>query len=101
MEFIKVATQSEIAPGTSKCVEANGKAIALFNVNGNFYALDDTCPHRGGPLSEGFVEDGVVTCPWHGWQFQLATGDCLTDPSTAQNKYEVKIEGNDVLINVP
>ncbi len=100
MNFIKVATKSEIAPGTSKCVEANGKGIALFNVDGNFQALDDTCPHRGGPLSEGFVEEGVVTCPWHGWQFQLANGECLTDPNTCQTKYEVKVEGDDIFISV-
>jgi len=69
-------------------------------VDGNFQALDDTCPHRGGPLSEGFVEEGVVTCPWHGWQFQLASGECLTDPNTCQTKYEVKVEGDDIFISV-
>ena len=100
MNFIKVATKSEIAPGTSKRIEASGKEIALFNVDGNFFAIDETCPHRGGPLSEGFVEEGVLTCPWHGWQFQLASGECLTDPGTCQTKYEVKVEGDDIFISI-
>ena len=98
--FIKVASASELGPGSSKKIELNGKEIALFNVEGSFYAIDDMCPHRGGSLSEGFIESGVVSCPWHGWQFQLNSGECLTDPGICQTKYEVKVEGNDVLINV-
>ncbi len=99
-KFIKVAATSELAPGSSKKIELNGKEIALFNIEGTFHAIDDMCPHRGGSLSEGFIESGVVSCPWHGWQFQLANGECLTDPGICQMKYEVKVEGNDVLINV-
>ena len=98
--FIKVATKSELASGTSKKIEIEDKEIALFNVDGNFLAIDDTCPHRGGPLSEGFVETGVLTCPWHGWQFQLETGECITNPSVCQTKYPVKVEGEDILISV-
>ena len=100
MNFVKVANKSELASGSSKQVEVNGNDIALFNVNGNFYALDDTCPHRGGSLSEGFVETGVLSCPWHGWQFQLETGECLTDSRVCQTKYTVKIEGDNILIGV-
>lgn len=98
--FVKVATKSELALGTAKKIEIEGKEIALFNVDGNFLAIDDTCPHRGGPLSEGFVETGVLTCPWHGWQFQLETGECITNPSVCQTKYPVKVEGEDILISV-
>ena len=100
MNFVKVATKSELASAASKRIEIGGKEIALFHVEGNFFAIDDTCPHRGGPLSEGFVEMGVVTCPWHGWQFQLETGECITNLSACQTKYEVKIEGDDILISV-
>jgi len=98
--FVKVASASELAPGSSKKIEINGKEIALFNLDGNFHAMNDTCPHRGGPLSEGFVENGVLTCPWHGWQFQLASGECLTNPSVCQTKYAVKVAGDDILISV-
>lgn len=98
-DFVKVAIKSEIASGNAKKVEVNGKEIALFNLGGNFCAIDETCPHRGGPLSEGSLEGNVVTCPWHGWQYDVTTGACLTNPSVSQNKYEIKIEGNDLLIS--
>ena len=99
--FTKVATTSELSSGAGKKVELNGKEIALFNIDGKFYALDDMCPHRGGSLSEGSCEDKVVACPWHGWQYDVATGACLTSPSVQQQTYEVKVEGNDVLVLVP
>ena len=65
-EFVKVAQVSDIPPDGSKLVEAGGQKIALFNVGGQFYAIGDTCTHKGGPLSEGFVEGTEVQCPWHG-----------------------------------
>ncbi len=96
--FVKVASKSELTSGSSKRIEINGKDIALFNIDGTFYAIDDMCPHRGGSLSEGSVESSVVACPWHGWQFQLETGECLTEPSACQTKYPVKVEGDDILV---
>ena len=66
MAFTKAATIQDVPPGMGKQVSVNGKLIALFNANGAFYAVDDTCPHRGGPLSEGEVQGTEVTCPWHG-----------------------------------
>ena len=98
-EFIKVTAKSEIESGCGKKVEVGGKEIAIFNVDGNFCAIDDTCPHRGGPLSEGSMEGSLVTCPWHGWQYDVTTGACLTNPSVNQNKYEVKVEGDDILVS--
>ena len=98
-DFVKVAKRSELSSGGGMKVEVNGKEIALFNVDGNFYAIDDTCQHRGGPLSEGSIEDKVVTCPWHGWQYDMTSGACLANPSVAQNKYEVKVEGDDILLS--
>src|SRR5438094_4016716 len=74
-EFVKVAKTGEIAPGEARAVEAGGKKIALFNVDGTFYAIDDTCTHRGGPLSEGMLMGEEVTCPWHG---ALIFGSSLT-----------------------
>ena len=99
-DFVKVAKKSEVAAGGGIKVEVNGKEIALFNLDGNFYAIDETCLHRGGPLSEGSVEDKVVICPWHGWQYDVATGACLTNPAVHQNKYQVKVEGDDILISL-
>ena len=100
-QFVKVATADEIAPGTGKQIEANGKQIALFNLDGNFYAIDNTCTHRGGPLAEGFVEGEEVTCPWHGAQFNITTGAVVGPPAT-QNvaKYNVRVQGNDIEIEL-
>ena len=95
----KVASVSELEPGMGKKVEINGKEIAVFNLAGKFFAIDDMCSHRGGSLSEGSCEDQVVACPWHGWQYDVTTGACLTNPSVQQQTYEVKVEGNDVLIS--
>ena len=97
--LIKVGTTAELQPGTSKKVEINGKDIAIFNLGGEFYAMDDMCPHRGGSLSEGACEDKIVTCPWHGWQFDATNGSCLTNPAAGQQTYEVKVQGNDVLVS--
>src|SRR2546428_3328347 len=73
----RVADASELAPGQAKCVEVAGKKIALFNLDGSFYAIDDTCTHRGGPLSEGEVSGEEVTCPWHGAVYNIKTGEVL------------------------
>ena len=76
-----------------------GRKIALFELDGSYYAIDDTCTHVGGPLGEGTLEGEVVTCPWHGAGFNVKTGE-LTGPPARSNvgTYAVKIEGNDVLV---
>ena len=99
-EFIKVASVSDVEEGAGKVVEAGGKAIALFKVQGNFYAIDNTCVHRGGPLGEGFLEEFIVTCPWHGWRYDITTGKCIMLPNAQVAKYNIKIEGNDVFVEV-
>jgi nitrite reductase/ring-hydroxylating ferredoxin subunit len=78
--------------------EVNGKTIAVFNVEGTYYAIDNTCVHRGGPLGEGEVEGQVVTCPWHGWQFNVTTGACVNNPSARVDSYQVKVEGADIKV---
>ena len=76
-QFTKVASTADLAPGEAKCIEVAGKKIALFNLEGSFYAIDDTCTHRGGPLSEGEVSGEEVTCPWHGAIYNIKTGAVL------------------------
>jgi nitrite reductase (NADH) small subunit len=100
MALTKVATTSEIPPGTGKVVEVGGKTVAVFNCDGTFYAIDNTCKHRGGPLGEGAVSGTTVTCPWHGWEYDVASGACQTDPSTKVQAFSVKVEGDDVLVAV-
>ena len=95
---VKVAKVSEIPSGAGRTVEVNGKKIALFNVAGRFEAMADACLHRAGPLGEGSLEAGIVTCPWHHWTYEAATGKCLTKPGAALAKYPVTVEGDDILI---
>jgi nitrite reductase (NADH) small subunit len=96
--FIKVATVAEVPEGAGKTVEAAGKQIALFNAGGKFFAIDNTCKHRGGPLGEGELDGTTVTCPWHGWEYDIATGANLDDASIKLGCYPVKVEGDDILI---
>jgi NAD(P)H-dependent nitrite reductase small subunit len=98
--FVKVAQASEIPAGQGKCVEVGDKRIAIFNVDGTYYAIDDVCPHQGGPLSEGELSGTTVTCPWHGWEYDVTTGVNRDDSDVAQEKFAVKVEGNDILVEV-
>ena len=100
-KFVKVATTDEMADHPAKCVEVDGEKIALFKGEGGFYALSDTCTHRGGPLSEGEVEGVEVTCPWHGAIFDLRTGGVLGPPAaTGVKSYPVKVTGGDIEIEL-
>jgi nitrite reductase/ring-hydroxylating ferredoxin subunit len=98
--FVKVATLSDLPPGSCKAVQADGKAVALFNVEGTVCAIDNTCLHRGGPLGEGQLEGDVVTCPWHMWQYNVRTGENIVNPSVKVATYEVKVEGSEIKVAV-
>jgi nitrite reductase/ring-hydroxylating ferredoxin subunit len=99
--FVKVATTSELSPGQTKKVELGGKTIALFNIGGSYHAIDDTCPHRGGPLSEGEVEGNTVTCPWHGAKLDVTTGGVLGGPArVGVSSYHVRVNGSDLELEV-
>ena len=101
-ELLKVAKKTDVPEGTCKHVELEdrGIAVALYNVGGKLYAMDGTCPHMGGPLGEGDLDGNVVTCPWHGWQFDVTTGNCAVRPGTKQTAYPVKTDGDDILVEV-
>ena len=99
-EFTKVAKTSEIPAGTGKVVETGGKTIAVFNADGSFHAMENTCKHRGGPLGEGSLAGKTVTCPWHGWEYDVTSGACQTDPSITVQKFDVKVDGEDILVCV-
>ena len=99
--FVTVARTDELTPGQGKLVEVKQKRIALFNVSGCYYALDDRCPHRGAPLSEGELEGAAVVCPWHGAIFDLATGNVTQPPAAAGVvTYEVRLNGEEIAIAV-
>ena len=99
--LVKVAETKDAPPGTAVGVDLEGRAVALFNVDGRFYAIDGTCTHRGGPLSEGELDGTVVTCPWHGARFDVTTGAVLGPPAAAGvGRYDVRVEGEDVKIEI-
>ncbi len=99
--FVRVASVSEIPPGQGKVVDLNGRAIAVFNCDGTFYAIDNTCKHQGGPLGEGELAGRVVTCPWHGWTYDVSTGISPDDPDCSVDRFEVKVQGEDVMVGMP
>ena len=98
---VKIAQKGDLSPGEGKVLEAEGQTIALFNVDGTFYAIENTCTHVGGPLGEGALVGDQVTCPWHGAQFNVASGKVLDPPAPSDVKsFVVTIEGSDVLIEL-
>jgi len=98
MDFVTVAKVSDVKEGEGKVVEANGKTIALFNVDGKFYAIDNTCKHKGGPLGEGVCDGNIVTCPWHGWKYDVTTGVSPVNPQVKMDTFEVQVEGEEVKV---
>jgi len=92
LEFIPVAELAEIPPGRSRVVRVWGAAIALFNVEGVVYAMDNRCPHEGGPLGDGELEGATIECPSHQWRFDVRTGACAHDPSVRAKTYDVRVD---------
>ena len=96
--FVKVAILGEVPSGTVKHIKVHDKPMALCNVDGNLHAVNAVCPHMGGPLGSGKLEGCVLTCPWHGWTFDVRTG--LPDHPGGHTvaAYEVRVEGEDILV---
>ncbi|KXK01146.1 MAG: Naphthalene 1,2-dioxygenase/salicylate 5-hydroxylase systems, ferredoxin component [Nitrospirae bacterium] len=99
--YITVAQVDQVPPGTCRTVEVEGIALALCNVNGTFWAVDNACPHAGGPLGEGRVVGESVRCPWHGWRFNLRTGERPENPEIRVACVEVRVEDGNVQVKVP
>ena len=101
-QLVKVAETDEVPPGMAKAVDLEGHPVALFNIDGTYYVIDDACTHRGAPLSEGMVEGTTVTCPLHGATYDVTTGHVLGPPaSEAVAHYNVQVEGNDIKVETP
>ena len=96
----KVGETADLKAGEGRVVEAGGKTMALFNVNGTYYVLDNSCLHRGGPLGEGELEGTIVTCPWHGWRWDVSTGANTNNPAVKVSCFPVKMEGTSVFVEL-
>ena len=100
MVFVRAANISEVKLGMAKAVTISGKRIALYNVDGKIYATDNACLHQGGPLGEGELMDNVITCPMHGWQYDVSNGTCFNMPSARLGTYPVEIQGQDIMVDI-
>lgn len=100
-QYFKVAEVTELPLGGKKLVEVDGLPVAIFNVDGDFYAIEDVCTHDGGPLAEGELKGDEVECPRHGARFSVRTGEALCMPAVEPIEcYKVKIEGDNILVCV-
>lgn len=101
MPLTKIATKSDLpAEGQAKEFTVGQKNVCVANVGGEYSAMDNVCLHRGGPLGQGVVEAGKIVCPWHGWQYDPKTGAVAHNPNAKVAVYPLKIEGDDVLVDV-
>jgi nitrite reductase (NADH) small subunit len=94
-----IAEVSACPPGACLELVVGGRVIGLFNVGGAFHALDGVCPHQGGPLGKGCLAGATLTCPWHGWQFDVSTGRNLLSATIVQASFPVRVEGGQVLLD--
>lgn len=99
--FTRLTGQTELPPANeAKEFSCAGKSICIANISGVYSAIDNICLHRGGPLGQGVVEGGKVVCPWHGWAWDLKTGEASHDRKAKLAVYSLKIENGDVLIEI-
>ena len=98
--WITVAQAADCPPGSLRELVAADRIIALFNIDGTFYALDGICPHQGGPLGKGCLTGAIVTCPWHGWQFDVRSGQHQLSKSLRQPRFDVRLQGDKVLVDL-
>jgi nitrite reductase (NADH) small subunit len=100
MAFVRTVKVAELPAGTIRELQVEGKAVAVANVGGKIYAINNTCLHRGGPLGQGSLEGKVVTCPWHGWQYDVTNGKVVQNPAAAVDCYPAEVRGDDIYIDL-
>ncbi|MBD5633356.1 MAG: non-heme iron oxygenase ferredoxin subunit [Candidatus Eremiobacteraeota bacterium] len=98
-KFVPVASTADVPPGEARAFIVGDREIAVFNVAGGFYAIENFCPHQGGPLSEGFIDGNVVTCPWHAWCFDVRDGRMTMGAFTSVDAFDVQVEGSTINVS--
>ncbi|HEV3156801.1 MAG TPA: non-heme iron oxygenase ferredoxin subunit [Candidatus Baltobacteraceae bacterium] len=99
--FVRVASRAEIPRGGTLSLQVNGREVALFDIAGELFAIEGTCPHQGAPLADGWVEGHRVTCPWHGWCFDVRTGRMAIGAEfDSVETYEVRVENGEIFIAI-
>ena len=99
--FVPVGQINDFTPGKGKMVVVNGRHVALFRLGDEFYAIDNLCLHKAGPLCHGEIDAAdVVTCPWHGWSYEIKTGTLVQDPRVGVSKHEVRIDGEVISVRL-
>ena len=101
MPFVKAGSLAKLKPGSVMEAEVAGNTYAICNVGGELHAYDGVCPHAGGPLGQGAVNENILACPWHGWEYDCRTGVNEYDDSVKLAKFAVKAQGDDILIDIP
>jgi len=99
MAFLRAARKDEIPAGAIREYQIDGKTVALANVDGKFYAIDNVCLHHGGPLGGGVLNGRAVTCPWHGWEYDVTSGKMTQNPAVGVNCYKLEIRGEDIFVD--
>jgi nitrite reductase/ring-hydroxylating ferredoxin subunit len=101
MARVRAGSTTDVPPGEGRVIEAGGRTLALFNVSGSFYALDNACSHRGGPLGEGDLDGTVVVCPWHAWRWDVTSGANMNNPAVKMACFPVSLEGDQLWVDLP
>jgi nitrite reductase (NADH) small subunit len=100
MAFLRAAKKDEVPAGSIREFQLEGKVVAVANVAGKLFAINNVCLHRGGPLGQGELDRQIVTCPWHGWQYDVTTGKLVTNPAVGVETYPVEVRGEDIFIDI-
>ena len=100
-DFTTVAKVGEIAEGQGMAYAENGRMVAVFNEEGKYFAIDDFCPHMGASLAGGYMEKGIVTCPWHAWRFCIHDGKWCDNPRIKIDSFETRVAGDEIQVRVP
>ena len=99
MAFLRAARKDEIPAGSIREFQVDGHTLAISNVDGKFHAIDNTCLHRGGPLAQGELKGVTVTCPWHGWQYDVTSGKVTQNPAAGVACFALEVRGEDIWVD--